>query len=212
MDKQTTIIAIDPGKSGGIALFATGNITAVKMPKNVSELHTYLKMIKTTYDKPLVFVEKVQAYRGKKTLDLESKFVNLFEIFDNPLELFEAYEEFRNQDDDAPGKKFGINKMLANYKEILTVINILKIPFIEVYPVSWQNTLSLRIPKENISKTERKNRYKQFAEKCFPEIKKVTLATSDALCLVQFALHKNLHDPKWIKEKTQGGFTPGLFN
>ena len=184
MSNKKTIIGIDPGKSGGIALLANNRITAVKMPLNVIELQTYLKTIISTYENPLVFIEKVQSY---------------------------------SVGDDAPGKKFGINKMLANYAELLTVIKLLKIPFIEVYPVSWQSTLGLRLkkPKEITAvkfKSVRKKSYKEFAEKCFPEIKKVTLSTSDALCLVQFALHKNLHDPKWIKEKTQGGFVPGLFN
>ena len=179
MNKESTIIAIDPGKSGGIAVFANQRITAVKMPSNVKDLQLYLKMIIETYDDPIVFIEKVQAYRGNE--------------------------------DDAPGKKFGINKMLANYTELLTVIKLLEIPFIEVYPISWQSTLGLRIPKEKITKTERKNRYKQFSQKCFPELGKITLATSDALCLVQFAFNKRLHDPSWINEKIQNNESQSLF-
>ena len=179
MINKPIIVAIDPGKSGGIALFTKDRVTAVKMPPNVVELQTYLKMIISTYGKPLVFIEKVQAY---------------------------------SIGDDAPGKKFGINKMLANYTELLTVIKILEISFIEVYPVSWQSTLGLKIHKEKITKTERKNRYKQFAERSFPELGKITLATSDALCLIKFAQHKYLHDPRWIVEKIQNQQLDSFFN
>ena len=178
MDKKT-IIAIDPGKSGGIALFANKRITAVKMPSDVKELQSYLKMILETYENPVVFIEKVQAYRG--------------------------------EEDDAPGKKFGINKMLANYTELLTVIKLLGFPYVEVYPISWQSTLGLRIRKEQITKTERKNRYKQFAERSFPELGKITMAVSDALCIVQFALHKYSTDSFWIKERIQNNKPKNLF-
>ena len=59
MDAKT-IIGIDPGAGGGIALYNyKAGTTVVKMPKNVSDLSDYLSYIKDTYDKPVCFLEKV---------------------------------------------------------------------------------------------------------------------------------------------------------
>lgn len=211
MKYNKTIIAIDPGKSGGIALLANGKTTAVKMPKDVKELSVYLKMILDTYEEPIVFIEKVQAYRGKTLDELKEQIIMLRDDFKDPETFFDELKFLIDGQDDAPGKKFGINKMLANYTELLTVIKLLSIPLIEVYPVSWQSTLGLKIRKEKITKTERKNRYKEFAQRSFPELGKITLATSDALCLVQFALYKYLHDPRWIEERMENKKQNNLF-
>lgn len=176
MKIKRNILTIDPGASGGIAFFNGNTIQAVKMPKSTKDLDNYFKYIRETYGEPVVFIEKVQSYRGKE--------------------------------DDAPGKKFGINKMLANYSKLVTVIEMNGFQFVEVYPVSWQSTLELKFKKEkgmadNVFKTFRKNKYKEFATNCFPEIGKVTLATSDALCLVQFALVKYENEPSWILQRLQ---------
>jgi len=168
MKKFETIIAIDPGKSGGIAYWNGGVIKAVKMPESVSEINDFLKYLRQTYTDAILLIEKVQAYRGKE--------------------------------DDAPGKKFGINKMLKNYAQLTTVIELIGFPWVEVYPISWQSSLGLRIKKDKRTKVERKRSYKNYAQNCFPELK-VTGATQDALCLVAFAQKKYLHDPDWIQER-----------
>lgn len=175
---KTSIIGIDPGASGGIAVFHNGKIGAVKMPKNVKEMNSYMAFLNRTYPNSIVFIEKVQAYRGAQ--------------------------------DDAPGKKFGINKMLANYTQLLTVIQLNGFEFVEVYPISWQSKLGLRIKKDKRTKTERKRSYKEYAQRCFPELK-VTLATCDALCLIQFGLLKTKNEPEWIRDKSQNKPTSGLF-
>jgi hypothetical protein len=172
------IVTIDPGKSGGIAYFKNNQIKAVKMPGSIPEINQFLKYLVETYGETILFIEKVQAYRGKE--------------------------------DDVPGKKFGINKMLANYNQLLTIIQLSGIPFVEVYPISWQSTLNLRIYKDKRTKTERKNSYKDYAQQCFPELK-VTLATSDALCLVQFALVKFKRDRDWIHERLVDPKKSGFF-
>lgn len=173
MKAKNTIVTIDPGSGGGIAVFSNGRIHAVAMPSDVNEMNEYLKYLNSTYDDIFVFIEKVQAFAN---------------------------------DDDAPGKKFAINKMLANYQQILTVVKLTGFRFVEVYPVSWQTTLGLKMPKTKgvpeETKTERKNRYKDYAQNCFPELK-VNLKTSDALCLVQFALVKIQNDIGWIRERIQ---------
>jgi hypothetical protein len=179
MNKKQTIVAIDPGSSGGIAIFTNGKIHAVKMPKSVDEMDQYFRYIKSTYENVVVFIEKVQAY-GKE--------------------------------DDAPGKKFAINKMLANYQQVLTVIKLIPFRFVEVYPVTWQTTLGLKLPKSEgeETKTQRKNRYKDYAQNIFPELK-VNLNTCDALCLVQFALVKTENDIEWIRTRIQNEKKESLF-
>lgn len=170
-----TIIAIDPGASGGIAVFNKGRAQAVRMPKDVKKMQEYFRFLIKTYASPtnnlMVFIEKVNAYRGDH--------------------------------DDNPGKMFGINKMLANYSQILTVIQLSNIQFIEVYPISWQSKLGLIWRKEKLTKTERKNRFKTYAANCFPEIQKMTMAICDALCIIQFALVKLKDDQLWIDDHLQ---------
>lgn len=176
MKKQTnTIIAIDPGASGGIAVFSNGMLkSAVSMPSSVDEMSEFFIHNKNTYENIIIYIEKVSAW---------------------------------SKGDDDPGKKFGINKMLKNYTELLTVIKISGLRFVEVAPVTWQSTLKLKF--KNVDKvpfakfkTFRKRKYKEFAQNCFPEVK-VTLKTSDALCLVQFALVKISNDIGWIRERIQ---------
>lgn len=211
-----TILTIDPGASGGIAYFANQRIHAVKMPKTVPEINNFLKYVVETHGDVIIFIEKVQAYRGKNVDDLEEVFLELYSKHKDPKKLFQAFQEESSGEDDAPGKKFGINKMLNNYSELLTIVKLLEIHFVEIYPISWQTTLGLKFKKpKGMSdpkfKTFRKSKYKEYASNSFPEINKVTLAISDALCLVQFALVKMKADPKWIKERTQGGPGSGFF-
>lgn len=169
--KYKTIIGIDPGKSGGIGYWNKGFAKAVKMPPTIPEMQEYFQYIIDTFEQPLIFIEKVNAYRGDH--------------------------------DDSPGKMFGINKMLENYAQIVTVIKLSKIPFIEVYPISWQSKLGLSFRKMKLTKTQRKNEYKQFASRCFPEINNMTLNVADALCIVQFGLNKVVNDELWIDDHIQ---------
>jgi len=177
MNEKQTLITIDPGASGGIAVFTRNGVQAVKMPKSVAEMNDYFQYINNTYENVVVFIEKVQAYIS---------------------------------DDAEPGKKFAINKMLANYQQILTVVKLCGFRYVEVYPISWQTTMGLKIKGEDETKTERKNRYKDFAQNIFPELK-VTLQTSDALCLIQFALLKIENDMGWIRERLQNVKNENLF-
>lgn len=176
MKKPTnTIIAIDPGAGGGIAVFANGGLKcAVSMPSSIDDMKVFFDHYNETYENVIIYIEKVSAW---------------------------------SKGDDAPGKKFGINKMLKNYTELLTVIKMTGIRFVEVPPITWQTTLKLKyknIDKVpfNKFKTFRKRKYKEFAQNKFPGIK-VTLKTSDALCLVQFARHKISNDIGWIRERIQ---------
>lgn len=60
------------------------------------------------------------------------------------------------------------------------------IPFEEVLPRKWQGGLGISPRKKTEGKTEWKNRLKARAQQLFPATK-VTLATSDALLLAEYA-------------------------
>lgn len=56
----TCIIGIDPGKSGGIAVWRKDEVTKVyRMPKNISDLRPLIQHFKSVH-KTIVFLEKVQ--------------------------------------------------------------------------------------------------------------------------------------------------------
>lgn len=171
------IIGIDPGASGGIAIFSKSGLGCSKMPmkvvrKNghkrnrtdVEELSEILLHQKMDF-KPIVFIEKVQAW---------------------------------GSDTDAPGKRFNIQKMLANYEVLLTIIKMSDIPVVEVPPRTWQTYLGL--VKKGLEKSQRKKVYLRAAQSYYPE-NKATLWNSDAICLVQFGRMKNQFDSDWIKDQ-----------
>jgi len=131
------------------------------------------------------------------------------ETYPNVVVFIEKVQAFI-KDDDSPGKKFAINKMLANYEQILTVVKLTGFKYVEVFPNTWQSTLGLKIEKQRQeTKTQRKNRYKQYAQKKFPELK-VNLKTCDALCLIRFALVKIEYDIEWIRERLQNKISERL--
>jgi hypothetical protein len=101
--------------------------------------------------------------------------------------------------DAAQGKAFGIEKMTRNLNEITTVLRIVKIPFIQIYPIQWQSYLNLRVTgKEEYS--DRKRRLKEVAQRHFPEIK-VTLINSDALLIMEFIGLKCQREPEWVLKR-----------
>lgn len=178
--KISTIVAIDPGVSnGGIAIYTKGKINVIKNPKTSEEIKDLIIHIQETYQNVVFIIEKVSAFTG----------------------------------DDAPGKKFMINKMLKNYEQLITTIKFLDFPLIECHPLTWQRGLNLRMKlkkktkdlttqqKDELKKI-RKERYKTFAQKSHPEIK-VTLWSSDAICICEFLLLKYQTNPEWIDENLQ---------
>lgn len=178
--KNKTIIGIDPGSSNG----------GIAVWKNMKPVRT-AKMPKN---------EDIDQLRDFLT-DVKNQDSNCI-VF------IEKVQMFSTDASDNPGKAYRIKVMLANYERIIALLIFLKIEYVEVYPISWQTTLGLK--KKGQTKTEKKNSFKEYAQRCFPEIK-VTLRTSDALCLVQFALTKHETMPAWIEERIQNKQKKGLF-
>lgn len=111
-------------------------------------------------------------------------------------------------DSETPGKSFGIEKMLANYNQIVGIVEANDLPIAEISAVAWQRGLGLYFP--GTEKQVRKNKYKRYALTKYPSIK-VTLKNADALCILSFARIKVLTDPKWITKRIRNKDTLKLF-
>lgn len=143
-----TIIAIDPGKNGGIAVFDVVRrkiVSLVKMPDTPTDILNFLSVYNTN---SVCYLEKVGGLPGMGG----SAMFNF-------------------------GKGYGHIEMalLAN-----------KIKTVTVTPQRWQKTLQLGT-KGNKSTTEWKNKLKAKAQQLYPEVEKITLATSDALLILEHA-------------------------
>lgn len=56
-----TVVGIDPGIGGAIAMWRGGKISVVCMPKTLKDLNDYLHYIEEISENPIVFLEHVQA-------------------------------------------------------------------------------------------------------------------------------------------------------
>lgn len=125
-------------------------------------------------------------------------------VFIEQISMFLGDEQIDN-----PAIQYRLQVLKANYERIIAFLVHKKLPYVPVHPISWQSTLKLR--EKGISDKDKKNNFKTFAQNCFPEIK-VTLWSSDALCLVQFAFRKYSDDVDWIKKKIKNAQGVNLFN
>jgi hypothetical protein len=100
--------------------------------------------------------------------------------------------------DASDGKAFGIEKMTKNLNEITTILRIVKIPFIQVYPIQWMAYLQLREKREE--RADRKRRLKTVAQVRFPNVN-VTLNNCDALLIMQFLAFKCQREPEFVLNK-----------
>lgn len=178
-DKKITIncvIGVDPGSNGGIAIFVPGQNTKVaKMPKDITELRDFFAYYVENY-KPIVFLEKLSVRPDDVMVQ---------------------------GDRAAMGKMYRIQKLMANFEHLKALIETAGIPYVLVHPGKWMSYLGLRNTSHNRikeTKQERKNRYKEFAQKNYPSIN-VTLWNADALLIMHFGRYVLVNEPKWVKEQ-----------
>lgn len=108
-----TVIGIDPGAGGGIAIYKKNRLEQViKMPKGLSEMKRYFDHIKENNENVIVFIEKVQMFMSDS--DAENR-----------------------------GKQFRIKELLSNYDQLKSLIVYYGFQFCEVYPITWQSKLGL---------------------------------------------------------------------
>ena len=172
--KIDCVIGIDPGAAGGLAVFLPGqNPKVVKMPSDIRELADFFAYYAENY-KPIIFLEKLSV----------------------------RPDDVAVQGDKASmGKLYRIQKMLANFEHLKALIETAGIPYVLVHPGKWTSYLGLRITSRNgvkETKQERKNRYKEFAQKNYPSVK-VALWNADALNIMHFARKVLVNDLPWVR-------------
>ena len=110
------IIGIDPGAAGGIAYTVNGKTTALKMPKDLSDLVdlvNYLKGIAT----PIAFIERLSV---------------------RPDDVFVTGAKPNM------GKMFRIQKMMQNFAQLQTVFDVCDVPYCLVSPMKWQSGIRVK--------------------------------------------------------------------
>lgn len=170
--KINCVIGIDPGANGGIAVYLPDqHAKAVKMPKDVSKLATFLAYYAENF-KPVVFIEKLSV--RPDDVSVADQRANM-------------------------GKLYRIQRMMANYERLKMTIENAGIPYVMVHPMSWQTRLKLRERGSDESKADRKRRYQAMAAHLYPEIR-VTLWNADALLIMHFGRWALVNIPKWVRE------------
>jgi len=178
--KLHKIIGIDPGVSGGIAVISKGGLKTYKIPTIKKKIGK--KEINTMCISDVTFILKEES-KGKDVV-----------VF------IEKVQAWLSDEDDA-GKRFAIQKMLANYEQLKTVLTILGLKVVEVTPQRWQKGLGFR--NKGMLKAQRKKSYKTFAEKIHPD-HKITLSTSDAVCVAEYGKLIVKQDPLWVEQNING--------
>ena len=156
-----TIIAIDPGKRGGIASHFTAEpgatpqpnqLTQYPMPDTIADLEAILRQ-ECRNDIAVAYVEHVQGYAG----DQRPGF-HMFTL----------------------GENFGALQGILAAHRVRTVL---------VRPQKWQKFYGLGTRSACKSDNQWKNKLKAEAQRRFPKLN-VTLQTADALLLLDYAMRQ----------------------
>ena len=159
-EPRTILIAIDPGASGGMAVWNGEEVTAMPMPGVEAEIAEaiadaaeldYMRSIRCRSHNAVCYLEKVGGFvAGNK----------------------------------APGSamfNFG-----RNFGFILGALAAFEIPTVLVTPQAWQKALGLGHRDKDTDKAAWKNKLKAEAWRLYPALKP-TLKTADALLILEFA-------------------------
>lgn len=176
-----TIIGIDPGAQGGIAVWQAGaKVKTIRMPRDISELREYMTYLVENF-RPIVFLEKLSVRPDDVTVEGGS--ANL-------------------------GKLYRIQKMIAQYEQLKATLEFCGVPFVQVHPMKWQNGLHLRTKGEE--KAARKRRYRDIAGRLYPEVD-ATLWNADAVLIMHFGRHALKNDPGWVYANLPSQLSTTLF-
>jgi len=172
--KVDCVIGIDPGGSGGIAVWKpNGYLNCVKMPKDLTDLKAFLEQYKTHYN-PIVFIEKLSV--RPDDVSVTNGVANM-------------------------GKMYRIQSMMQNFEQLKVTVHFLNIPYVLVHPMKWQNDLKLRIKLKGKKEetADRKRRFKEISGRLYPEFVP-TLWSADATLIMHFARLMLQTNQKWILE------------
>ena len=189
------IIAIDPGKVGGIAFDVEVvneiekkiyyKTQAFKMPQTDGDLIEFFDkhIPPTENNRSVCFMEKVGGFIGMRT-----KYILCPRCKNNiPIQSAD------------PGSRMFVFGYGNGF--LVSTIMTRKIPLELVTPQKWIKALGLGT-KSGMPNTQWKNKLKAMAQRLYPDIK-VTLNTSDALLILYYA--KLLHKNNMIPALQQGG-------
>lgn len=155
-----TIVAIDPGMSGGVAVWWGGRVECWPMPETQGDL---LERLREIHKAALLEGELLGASELACVLEDVGGFVGKAQ----------------------PGSamfRFG-----EHCGFIKGVVQTLGIRLVLVRPQVWQKGFGLGTASSCASKTEWKNKLKAEAQRRFPHLN-VTLKTADALLMLDYAL------------------------
>jgi hypothetical protein len=157
-------IGIDPGKSGGFAIWTPTQkpIALHNMPETEGDIVDLLRDIKTEWPDAVAYLEQVGGFvRDPK----------------------EGGQERQNRQPGSAMFNFG-----ANYGFLKGCCSGLAIPLFLVPPVRWQKDLRIPMPT-GLKQVERKRRLKQEAQQRHPDPQlRITNHTADALLILDWAL------------------------
>lgn len=156
------LIAIDPGLSGGIVYTLNEKIYAEKMPDTPKKI----------YDKMSAITLMADGYEGVKCY-------------------IEKTGSYRSGNSGVAAAKFA--RHCGNLESTLIA---LRVKYVEVTPKTWMDFFVGKISYDDKlslakKKTIRKNIIKTRAQALYPELK-VTLALSDALGILNYAINKEV--------------------
>lgn len=141
-----------------------------------------------------VYVHKMP----ETVLDIYDLLMDYKEINPRTLVVIEKVQSWKQDSDQKTGKQFNIEKMVENFVELRSAIVISGLPWLHVFPAQWQDGLYFR--NKGKDKQQRKNDYKQFAMRHFPDIR-ATLVNSDALCILEFVKRTQRDNIAWLLQK-----------
>lgn len=106
----------------------------------------------------------------------------------------------RHSDLNIPGKAFNIQKLVAQFEQIKSLLVFMDIPFILVDPMKWQTELSLRknFGRNKESDSDRKRRYRDTANRLYPGEFEQTLWSCDATLIMHFGRFALTNRREWV--------------
>lgn len=174
------IIGIDTGIGGGFAISWRSNVGTCKMPVKTIE-----KKGKNKNELDIIAIQKL--------------FTEQSEGY-SPVIFIEKVQGWLSDTDTNAGKRFNIQKMVANYEALKSIIVLSGIPFVEVTPQGWQSYLNVGI--KGAKKAERKKQYIKSAQKWYPSIK-IAGWNADAVLIMRYGAMKCQLDKDWVLQRLQ---------
>lgn len=179
------LLAVDPGKAGGFASWNGALLNQFQMPETQGDLVNLIRAIGNGEPDKVAVIEEVVVFFNEDkggegdTAEAQAK---------------------------AQGRKVGMairrSKMMTNYGFLLGALMMAGWRVETVRPQQWQKSLSLGSKKDSGSDTAWKNKLKSVAQRLYPQMKKVTLGTADALLILEYARRHRFNLPTPVP--TQG--------